>query len=264
MVENIGHEEYVSVMEGSGYMMYGYKKGYPLNSLWGFSYEGVFHTAQEAEESYVSTHEYVSQTSLSATSPNYNTLLGRAKYKDVDGDSRLSNNDLVFLGSADPVIYGGLQNTFNIYGFKLGVYFTYSLGGKIYNYSELMMSGGYYTNQYSYMQDAWHPVRNPGSNLPRAGIGERHVPSSLQVHDASFLRLKNLNLSYNFDFTKRKKSVVRNLVLGVTAENLFLWTKYNGYDPDVSTNSENSALRRVDIGAYPSARSFVMNVQLKF
>lgn len=264
MVENIGHEEYVSVMEGSGYMMYGYKKGYPLNSLWGFSYEGVFHTAQEAEESYVSTHEYVSQTSLSATSPNYNTLLGRAKYKDVDGDSRLSNNDLVFLGSADPVIYGGLQNTFNIYGFKLGVYFTYSLGGKIYNYSELMMSGGYYTNQYSYMQDAWHPVRNPGSNLPRAGIGERHVPSSLQVHDASFLRLKNLNLSYNFDFTKRKKSVVRNLVLGVTAENLFLWTKYNGYDPDVSTNSENSALRRVDIGAYPSARSVVMNVQLKF
>lgn len=264
MVENIGHEEYVSVMEGSGYMMYGYKAGHPLNSLWGFSYEGVFHTAEEAEQNYTTTHEYVSQTSLSATNPNYNTLLGRAKYKDVDGDSRLSNSDLMYLGSADPLIYGGFQNTFNIYGLKLGIYFAYSLGGKIYNYSELMMSGGYYTNQYSYMQDSWHPVRNPESNLPRAGIGERHVPSSLQVHDASYLRLKTLNIAYTFDFTKAKKVVVRNLTLGLTADNLFLWTKYNGYDPDVSTSSENSALRRVDVGAYPSARSIVFNVQLKF
>lgn len=82
------------------------------------------------------------------------------------------------------MLYGGLQNTFNIGGLRIGFYFSYSLGGKIYNYSELAMAGGYATNQYRYMLDAWHPVRNPDSDLPRAGTDDRLVPSSLQVHDA--------------------------------------------------------------------------------
>ncbi len=262
MVDDIGHEEYVAAMSSGGYMMYGYKSGYPLNALWGFQYEGVFHNVDEVYKNQI-THSYVSQTSISEDNPNYHTLLGRAKYADVDKDGNLSIDDLIYLGSADPVVYGGLQNTFNIYNLKIGVYLAYSLGGKIYNYSELYMSGSYYTNQYRYMTDSWHPVRNPESDLPRAGIGLSHLPSSLQVHDASYLRLKTLSLSYTFNFKKLKKPVVKGLTIGLTGENLFLWTAYNGFDPDVSTSSETSTLRRADVGAYPRARQVMLNLQIR-
>ena len=262
MVDNVGHEEYVSAMDSGGYMMYGYKKGYPLNALWGFQYEGVFRSVDEIRKNEI-THSYVSQTSISKENPNYHTLLGRAKYADVDKDGVLSNDDLIFLGSADPILYGGLQNTFNIKNLSIGIYFAYSLGGKIYNFSELYMSGSYFTNQYRYMLDAWHPVRNPQSDIPRAGIGASHVPSSLQVHDASYLRLKTLSLSYNFDFKKYRKPVIKGLTIGVTGENLFLLTAYNGFDPDVSTSSETSTVRRADVGAYPRARQIVFNLQIK-
>ena len=183
----------------------------------------------------------------------------------VSNDGMLTEKDLVWQGSSDPFLFGGLQNTFDIYGFRLGVYFAYSLGGKIYNYSELAMAGAFSTNQYRYMLDSWHPVRNPDSDLPRAGSVERHVPSSLQVHDASYLRLKTLSLSYKFDMSKNKKAKLRDITLGLSGENLFLWTEYNGFDPDVSTNSDTSVpLRRVDMGAYPRARTVVFTLQIRY
>ena len=124
------------------------------------------------------------------------------------------------------------------------------------------MSGTYTTNQYRYMMNAWHPVRNPESDIPVAGgSGYSQLPSSFAVHDASYLRLKTVSPSYLFTL---KKSFIKSINVGVSADNLFLWTKYNGFDPDVSTDGESSTLRRVDTGAYPRARKIVGSVQLKF
>lgn len=257
MVEDIGHENYVSVVTSGGYMMYGYKAGYPLNALWGFQYDGVFQSIEQVEKSNI-THTYCSEKNVSGANPYL--LLGRPRYVDVNHDGELSKEDLIYLGSADPLLYGGLQNTFTIGDLKVGLYLAYSLGGKIYNYSELYMSGGNRTNQYRYMLDAWHPVRNPESNIPRAGLNEQNMPSSFQVHDASYLRLKTLSVSYTFHL---RKSFLKSISLGLTGENLWLWTKYNGFDPDVSSESESSTLRRVDTGAYPRARQIVFNLNIK-
>ena len=90
---------------------------------------------------------------------------GGPRYYDTNHDGVLSREDLIYQGNADPYLYGGLQNTFYIHGFKLGVYFAYSLGGKIYNYSEIYMAGSQFANQYRYMLNAWHPVRNPNSEF---------------------------------------------------------------------------------------------------
>ena len=111
-----------------------------------------------------------------------------------------------------------------------------------------MGNGSPYTNQYKYMQNSWHPVRNPNSNLPMAGSYDA-LPSDRLVHDASYLRLKNISASYTFDMRKVTKNRLRDIRVSVSGENLYLWKKYNGFDPDVSTSSSNSALRRVDIGA---------------
>ncbi|MBQ3246939.1 MAG: SusC/RagA family TonB-linked outer membrane protein, partial [Alistipes sp.] len=161
------------------------------------------------------------------------------------------------------IVYGGLQNTFNIGRLRVGIYFNYSLGGRLYNYSEFYMSGSYMTNQYRYMMNAWHPDRNPESNYPAAGSVQVHVPSSLQVHDATYLRLKNVSVGYTFDLRK-KVNWLREITVGVNAENVWLWSKYNGFDPDVSTSSGDSTLRRVDMGAYPRARTIIFSLQIKY
>lgn len=165
MVDDIGHEEYVSCLESGGntnYMMYGYKTGYPLNALWGFQYAGVWKTTDQFERNRF-TKSYIS----SSTGSDAQLMLGYPKYVDQNRDGILSEEDLIYLGNSDPVLYGGLQNTFNIGGLRIGFYFSYSLGGKIYNYSELAMAGGYATNQYRYMLDAWHRAQ-PDSAPARA------------------------------------------------------------------------------------------------
>jgi len=262
MVRDIGNENYVATLSSWGsnsFMMYGYKKGYPLNSLWGFQYAGPWQNLGQLQRN-EHTRSYVS--SVLASSEGLSSLLGLPKYVDQNRDGVLSERDLVYLGNSDPVLYGGLNNTFHWKNFKFSFYFIYSLGGKIYNYSEMFMGGGYSTNQYRYMLDCWHPVRNPDSMHPRAGVGYNLMPSSRQVHDASYLRLKTVSLSYTLPFKKGK--TFKDMTFTLTGDNLALWTAYNGFDPDVSTNSDNSTLRRVDMGAYPKARMVVFGVQLRY
>lgn len=256
MVESIGQEDYVPMINApSSYMMYGYKAGYPLNSLWGFDYAGVFKTKEEFDRNEL-THAYSGQQSLTRDS-----CLGRPKYVDQDHDGVISMKDLVYLGNGDPVVYGGLQNDFFIGNFTLSTFFSYSIGGKIYNYSEIYMAGGHTANQYRYMKNGWHPEKNPDSDLPRAGHSQTTLPCSLIVHDASFLRLKNVTLSYLFELNRKW---MKSITLSVSGENLWLWTGYNGFDPDVSTESEDSPMRRIDLGAYPKARTITAAVKLNF
>lgn len=263
MVEDIGAEEYLAKINApvSGLMMYGYKAGYPLNALWGLEDAGCFHNAAEVaanqDPSSPDYHKYICYGSTAEP--------GLQRVVDQNRDGSVGMDDIVYLGQADPEFYGGLQNTFNIGRFKLGIFFNYSVGGAIYNYAELYMGGSYRSNQYRYMLDSWHPLRNPDSNTPRAGGSQVMLPSSRFVHDASYLRLKEVNLQYTFDFKKKQSNpILRSLTLGLSGTNLFLWSSYNGFDPDVSSESDDSTLRRVDMNAYPSSRKVVLNVSLKF
>lgn len=257
LVKDIGNESFVSTFTSpgtNGYMMMGYVEGYPLNSLWGFTYAGVWHNAEEIERN-KKTHTYVSQTAQQS--------LGTPKYVDVNHDGTLNQSDLCYLGNADPVLYGGLQNNFRYKDLKINMYWTYSMGGKIYNYSMFYMAGGNSTNQYKFMKNAWDPVRNPNSNIPRAGYYEVAVPSDFMVYDASYLRLQNLSIAYTFDLRKTR-SHLKDLTLTAAGNNLLLFKKYNGFDPDVSSSGTSSTVRRMDVGAYPKARTIVFSVQIRY
>ena len=257
MVEDIGTADYVEayIAPSSKYMMYGYVKGYPLNSLWGFKYAGVW-------KDYATESANDSESKIYAANAKRD---GSPRYYDINHDGSLNQKDIVYLGNADPILYGGLQNTFYWKGLKVGVYFVYSLGGSIYNVAELFMSGSTSTNQYRYMLDCWHPVRNPDSDIPAPGqAAGAALPSDFMVHDASYLRLKNLSVAYTFDFRKKESFVFREITVGVSGDNIYLWKYYNGFDPDVSSEGTSSVLRRADIGAYPKARTFMFNLNLKF
>ncbi len=254
-VVDVGNDgEYVPTFmnpRNSSQMLYGYKNGYPVNALWGYQYAGVWHNEEEIARN-ANTRAYVS---ASVSEPGY------ARYVDVNNDGKLDQDDMIFLGSSDPVVYGGLQNTFTICrNLVLGVYFSYSFGGSMYNLSELYIGGSSSSyNKYRYLLDSWHPVRNPNSNIPRA-FTDDGLGSSRFVHDASFIRLKTVSLSYRFDLYQKTK-YIRNITIGISGENLFLWKNYNGFDPDVSTST---AARRIDNGAYPKARTFVFNFSITY
>jgi TonB-linked SusC/RagA family outer membrane protein len=259
MVDDIGTYDEVSVFQSYGnnvFMMYGYKAGYPLNALWGLQYEGIWHTQDE-----IARNEKT-KTYISAAAAWYKP--GYQKYLDVNQSGNIDSEDLVYLGNADPWLYGGLQNTFKYNRLSLSVYLAYSLGGKIYNISEQWLgSGSYSTNQYRYMLDAYHSERNPYSDLPGAGNIDNLI-SSRMVHDASFLRLKNVSLSYVFDTKKITKNIIRDLTFTASGENLYLWKNYNGFDPDVNSSGTSSTLRRIDNGAYPKSRTVIFSLQVRY
>lgn len=235
------------------YEMYGYKQGYPVNALWGMVYAGTWKNKEEIEQNAI-TKEYVSKT------PGF-TDLGWPKYVDQNKDGKLDREDIVYLGNSDPILFGGIQNSFNIYGFSLMFYFNYSIGGKIFNPLELSMgSGDYQTSQYRYMTNAWHPVRNPDSDYPRANAKD-FVVSTYQMHDASFLRLKDASIAYTFFLAKYTNKMINKLTLSASGNNLLLWKYYNGFDPEVSSPNET---RRLDLGAYPNSRTIIFGVNVEF
>ncbi|MBP5720768.1 MAG: TonB-dependent receptor [Bacteroidales bacterium] len=253
MVNDIGGESEVGVRwtpaGSTSYMTVGYKKGYPVNAFWGFQYAGVWHNREEQERNKI-THAFANDVS--------NDMLGYPIYIDQNHDGSLNSADIVFLGSPDPIVSGGLQNTFRIKGFSLGVFLTYSIGGCVLNYPELWMAGSRRTNQFAYMVNAWHPERNPESNLPRSGAFDSNaVASSFIIHDASYLRLKTVSLGYRFNMKSR---FIRELELSLSGENLWLWSNYNGFDPDVSSGGVNG----YDSSAYPKPLRVVFSVQVKY
>ena len=255
VVNDIGSESEVASKtspNSTAYMTIGYKVGYPVNSFWGFQYAGVWHNEEEIKRNEI-THSYTNELIQ-----GNGLKLGYPIYIDQNHDGSLDSRDLAYLGSPDPIISGGLQNTFRIKGFTLGIYFTYRLGGKVFNYSEFYMAGSRLTNQYAYMINCWHPTKNPESNLPRAGIvGTCSLPSSFMVHDASFLRLKTVSVGYRFNF---KSKFLRELELALSGENLYLWSTYNGFDPDVSSGGFNG----YDNSYYPKPLRVVFSVLVKY
>lgn len=258
-VEDIGGLERVSVYDnpyGAQYMMYGYVKGRPLNALWGMQYAGVWKNTAEIEKN-KETKEYAS-SAVNFYQP------GRQRYIDQNKDGQLDNNDLVYLGNADPYVYGGIQNSFRYKKISFSFYFNYSLGGKIYNPTELFMgTGTYLSNQFRYMVNAWHPVRNPTSDFPRADSKD-DIPNDRFLHDATFLRLKNVSIGYPVNLSNITGKRLQSLYLALTGNNLYLWKHYNGYDPEVSTQSGGSTIRRMDNGAYPTSRTITFSAELKF
>ena len=239
---------YVSTYNSGGYMIYGYVEGYPANSLWGFQYEGVWHTLDEIEQNkqtktYVSAYKY----------------RGYGRYADINHDGILNDKDRIYLGSADPIIYGGFNNTFKIVKhLSLGVYFTYSLGGRMYNVMEFTtMVGGATSNKDRRMLDAWHPSRNPFSNIPGAALTDTYG-SDRFIYDASYLRLQNINLSYTFDLRKKTR-YLRDISLTASVNNVALFTKFPGYDPDAVSGG-----RRIDTGRYPKNRNYSIAIQLRY
>ena len=252
VVTDIGADyEYVPTYSRGTQMLFGYKKGYPVNALWGYQYCGVWQNQEQIDENKL-TRSFVSNS----------VQLGHPKFADVNHDGVLDQRDNMYQGSSDPVVHGGLQNTFNIWNFQLGLFFTYSLGGKIYNISEFLLGSGVVSsNKYRYLyKGAWHAENNPNGVLPSVHATSDTASHSRYIHDSSFLRLKTLSFSYRFALSKKVRWL-RDISLSLNVDNLFLLTGYNGFDPDVSASK---SVQRLDNASYPRPRTYMFSVNVRY
>lgn len=192
---------------------------------------------------------------------------GDIKYKDIDGDGTITDKDVVVIGNALPIHYGGFNNEFMLGDFALSVFFQWSYGNDIMNANRMYLEGNLTNrpllNQFKSYADRWTP-ENTSSTLFRAGgAGPTGYYSSRTIEDGSFLRLKTLQLSYSLPSKVCQAIRAQKIVFYLSGQNLFTWTKYSGMDPEVSVR--NSALTPgFDYSAYPRSRTFVFGLKATF
>jgi TonB-linked SusC/RagA family outer membrane protein len=193
-------------------------------------------------------------------------------YRDLDGDSTLSDGDKTIIGNANPKYTFGLTNTFTYKGWSFSFFFQGVQGNDIFNASRIETEGlSMETNQLATVLNRW---TTPGQNtdIPRATYGDftNSLISSRFIEDGSFVRLKSLSLGYDLPKSIISKLNVSRLYLYISSENLLTFTKYSGFDPEVSVyglssnNTEKNIAPGVDYGTYPQSRDFLVGLNVTF
>jgi TonB-linked SusC/RagA family outer membrane protein len=220
--------------------------GEPVGVFWGYRFDGIFQNEQETA------------LQTASTSP---IGIGLRRYKDLNDDGKVdAANDREILGDPNPDFFGGLTNTFTYKGVELNVFFQYSCGNEIYNYDAMELeipTGG--QNVYRELLNRWTP-ENPSTVYPKASTNRAVLVSDRYVQDGSYLKLKSLSLSYSFPTVRHNH--IQGIRLYVTEQNLITWTKYGGYDPEVSYRGASTLLSGEDYGAYPQSRTFLIGLKI--
>lgn len=191
---------------------------------------------------------------------------GSINYIDTNGDGVISALDRCIIGDPNPDFTYGFNTNLSLYRFKLALDFVGSYGNDIYNLNDMNDSNvtNYALNKTrASVYDAWTP-ENADARYPALDAltaADLNWASDRFVEDGSYLRLSNVSVSYAVPLPK--KSVLRALNIGFSAKNLYVWTKYSGWDPDV--NSFGTVMRKaVDVGSYPGARTYMCDVRFTF
>ncbi len=222
------------------------KVGEPLGSFYMYVTDGVF---QEGDD--------FSQSPLARTGP------GSQKYKDVNGDGVITQaGDRTIVGNSQPKFLAGITNTFTYKNFDLTVFLQSSYGNKIFSNSraELEMGNGF-TNAYATLLNRWTPA-NTNTDMHKAVEDPSPTLSDRFIEDGSYLRLKNLTLGYSLPLRVASKLKIKGARFYVTGQNIFTWTNYTGFDPEVSRNAQNVLNSGIDNGVYPNSKTILGGVSI--
>ena len=236
--------------------------GMPLNSYWGYEYEGV----------------YMSDAEVAANVPNMDGVhAGDSRYKDQNGDGLIDDNDAVYLGNNFPKLTYGINLGADFYGVDIQLFFQGVWGNQIYNALRERLEGDGSSNALAtYMKDdVWieynslvrnamldnnvdyTQLENSKGTIPNPLGNPNNMANSTRfLESGAYLRLKNLQIGYTLPANITKKAYINRLRFYVTASNLFTITKYTGYDPEVGGG--------VDYGNYPQSRTFTFGLNANF
>ncbi|SHK85677.1 TonB-linked outer membrane protein, SusC/RagA family [Chitinophaga jiangningensis] len=229
----------------------GLKVGEDIGSIWVYKMTGIFQDDKEVPK------------------PLYDigVRAGDVKYADLNNDGNIDINDRTIVGSSNPDFYGGWNNTFRYRHFDLGVFVNYAVGADVYatwriNAEKLGLSG--FNSTLRSVETRW---TGPGTSntTPRAiyNLGYNIYNSSRWLENGSFLRLRSVSLGYNIPTSLLERAHISRLRIYAQADNLWLWTKYSGLDPEVNSNMDPRFLGEDNL-ILPQPRSFIIGLNLGF
>ncbi|TDX02405.1 SusC/RagA family TonB-linked outer membrane protein [Dinghuibacter silviterrae] len=242
--------------------------GGPVGEFFGYKTAGIIKTQAQLTDLAQNPQNVagVAETVTSDRTNNTGVYLGDILYagRNVKGAA----NTQYALGNPNPNFTYSLSNDFTYKGFELSVFLTGSQGGKILNALAFQTEGlyGLYMNQTAAMANYWTPS-NPNSNIPtpRSGWGNNNlVMSDRFLENASFLRLQNVRFGYNLPSEWAKYVKMSHLKAYVSGQNLHVWTKYSGLDPEVGSLNQNPLLQNIDYGRYPVPRVITVGINAEF
>lgn len=226
------------------------KVGLPLNTFWGYRTAGLIQAGDDL-------------TKIATIDPA-GTRPGDRRYRDINRDGRITPADKVNLGNAQPKFIASFSNTFIYRGFDLLVFLQGSFGNKIYNalHQQLNITN-LLGNAWGDIAGRW-TVAHTNGNVPRASNAPVAQMSDYYIEDGSYLRLKTLTLGYTFSPGVLSYVRAKQLRVYLSVQNLVTWTKYTGYDPEVSSFEQTNGVQGIDYGAYPNYRTFLAGVSVTF
>lgn len=223
-------------------------EGYPMGVFYGYQVEGVF-----ADQEDVDAHP--EQTAIAGAPGEY-------KLKDINNDGIIDIDDRTIIGNAEPDFIFGINNNISYRAFTLSFFFQGSIGNEIYNVYNVALLGGLknYNRSIEYA-NAWSP-ENTDTNIPKPGAISTQSLSAY-VEDGSYIRLKDISISYTLPKKLSQKLKIENLSVSASAQNYLTITKYKGYDPEVSMDAGN-IWQGVDWGSYPTVKSITLGLKAQF
>lgn len=251
------------------------RSGLPIGSFYGYIQEGIISTA-DYEKILIDKGNLVNGAFpegyqlVGPAVPDYNNVHpGDVKWRDVDGNGRITEDDRDVIGDAYPDFTYGISTNMSYKNFDLSATFTGSQGAQVINFQKYYlynMEGS--GNQLASALDRWQSDENPrngtvfrATRTSTPNISQRL--SSYMVDDASYFRCSNITLGYNFPAKWMKKIGVESLRLYASVDNLFTITDYEGYNPEVDYKGDN-LLPGFDWGVYPLARTYSVGLKLAF
>ena len=273
--------------------------GESLYNFYGYEVEGVYQSFEDILNSPVNTLQQNNpiitnadgtkswSTDPTKYNPKNTTYVGDIKYKDVNGDGVIDENDKTNIGSPLPKFTFGWNNTFVYKNFDLNIFINGSVGNKVGNYMKMKLThmNSPWTNQLTDVQsrtrlqpkdgnysewwynDIANVITTGVSSMPRAAINDPNdndAWSSRYIEDGSYVRLKAITLGYTFDAKLIKKIGLTNLRLTLNATNLLTITGYDGYDPEIGVSTASNNVYGLDNGRYPSPTSVTLGVNVSF
>lgn len=229
--------------------------GYPISSFRLLNILGVFQNQEEVNNS-PKQHPRVQP--------------GDYRFEDADGNGTITSADRTIVGTPWPDFTWGLGNQFSYKNLRLNISINGSQGNEIYfQGGEVSLNGAGVQNQLAIMNDRWRSESNPGSGQFSRAIRNDYAfgfsaGTTKYLFDGSYVRIRNVNLSYAFPQAIATKLKLQALSLYGDVTNLYTFTKYPGYDPEGSTTGDNIARSGIDFFAYPNPRTYTVGLKVTF
>ena len=223
--------------------------GEPLGTFYGYRFAGIVQSEEQAAQ--------LTPQTLNALEP------GNPYFEDVNGDGVVNTEDQTVLGNSQPKFTYGLNTSLKYKQWDLFVSLAGSYGNKLYNgLATRLTKGSTYYNSLAVVADRWTPT-NPSNTVQKANDDLTVVSDSRYVEDASFLRVKNIQLGYTLPVPQITRDA--RLRLYVSLQNFLTITNYSGYDPEGGRNgaNEQSAIYQgIDMATYPTAKSVLFGINI--